>query len=78
MLHAFDLTGISYDAEGEPREWFSRESLLRLEARLDCVTRQYGATFKKKVSFMGANIEVQVRILKICKRRKLGSSTYRL
>ncbi|PNF32145.1 hypothetical protein B7P43_G02843 [Cryptotermes secundus] len=59
MLHGFDLIGINYDSEGEPTEWFSRESLLRLEARLDCVARQYAATFKKKVSFMGANIEVQ-------------------
>jgi predicted metalloendopeptidase len=62
MLHGFDLTGISYDAEGEHTEWFSRESLVRLEARLDCVARQYAATFRKKVSFMGANIEVQVRL----------------
>ena len=60
MLHGFDLTGIAYDADGEPREWFTPESRLRLEARLDCVARQYAATFWKKVSFMGANIEVQV------------------
>jgi predicted metalloendopeptidase len=61
MLHGFDLTGISYDAEGDPRQWFSPESLLRLEARLDCVARQYAATFWKKINFMGANIDVQVR-----------------
>ncbi|KDR19260.1 Endothelin-converting enzyme-like 1 [Zootermopsis nevadensis] len=59
MLHGFDLIGIGYDAKGEPREWFSPESRLRLEARLDCVARQYAATFWKKVNFMGANIEVQ-------------------
>jgi hypothetical protein len=60
MLHGFDLTGIRYDASGEPREWFSPESRLRLEARLDCVARQYGVTFWKKVSFKGAKIDVQV------------------
>jgi predicted metalloendopeptidase len=60
MLHAFDLTGITYDASGDHSEWFSPESLLRLEARLDCVARQYAATFWKKVIFMGANIDVQV------------------
>jgi hypothetical protein len=74
MLHGFDLTGIGYDAEGEATDWFSRESLVRLEARLDCVARQYAATFRKKVSFMGANIDVQVRKRNIdmfCRRRKL-------
>lgn len=60
ILHGFDLTGIGYDAKGEQREWFSPESRLKLEARLDCVVRQYAATFWKKVNFMGANIEVQV------------------
>ncbi|XP_069672464.1 endothelin-converting enzyme-like 1 [Periplaneta americana] len=59
VLHGFDLTGIGYDAEGEPRDWFTPESRLRLEARLDCVARQYASTFWKKVNFMGANIEVQ-------------------
>ena len=61
MLHAFDLTGIRYDANGEPKDWFSPESRLRLEARLDCVARQYAASFWKKVSFKGANVDVQVR-----------------
>lgn len=61
MLHAFDLTGIRYDGNGEPKEWFSPESRLRLEARLDCVARQYAATFSKKVSFKGANVDVQVK-----------------
>jgi predicted metalloendopeptidase len=60
MLHGFDMTGIRYDANGEPREWFTPESRLRLEARLDCVARQYAATFWKKVSFKGASIDVQV------------------
>lgn len=70
MLHGFDMTGIRYDANGEPKEWFSPESRLRLEARLDCVARQYGATFWKKVSFKGASIDVQVNYNNYWKRRE--------
>jgi predicted metalloendopeptidase len=62
MLHGFDLTGICYDSKGEPREWFTPESRLRLEARLDCVAKQYASAFLKKVKFLGANVEVQVSI----------------
>ncbi|XP_068084571.1 neprilysin-1-like [Anabrus simplex] len=59
MLHAFDLTGIGYDAEGTPDEWFSPESRLKLEARLDCIIRQYATTFWKQVTFLGATIDIQ-------------------
>ena len=62
MLHGFDLTGIRYDANGESKEWFTPESRIRLEARLDCIERQYAANFRKNVSFKGASIDVQVKV----------------
>lgn len=47
ILHGFDLYGINYDASGNRTEWFSPESRLGLEARIDCFTRQYAKYFLK-------------------------------
>nr|CAD7409676.1 unnamed protein product [Timema poppensis] len=59
ILHGFDLAGIGYDSEGTARNWFTPNSHLRLEARLDCVARQYLATFRKQVHFLGASVDIQ-------------------
>ena len=61
MLHAFDLSGAGYDARGRPRDWLTPDTRFRLEARLDCIARQYSTTFGKQVRFLGQIVDVQVR-----------------
>ncbi|GLH13888.1 Neprilysin-3 [Gryllus bimaculatus] len=59
MVHAFDLAGIAHGADGAPADWFSAPARLRLEARLDCVARQYAAAFTRQVAFLGSSVDVQ-------------------
>lgn len=60
LLHGFDLHGARYDAQGRLRDWLSPEARLGLEARVDCVARQYSRVFHRQVKFMGNKVDVQV------------------
>lgn len=60
ILHAFDLTGVEYDEKGTKFSWMTPETKLRLEARLECVAKQYASAFRQQVSFLGDRINVQV------------------
>lgn len=62
ILHGFDLNGIGYDSNGEPANLLTPESRVKLEARLDCVVKQFSSTFWKKVNFLGTNVDVQVNV----------------
>ncbi|XP_063236102.1 endothelin-converting enzyme-like 1 [Bacillus rossius redtenbacheri] len=41
------------------RGWFTPGARLRLEARLDCVARRYSSGLARRVSFLGAPVDVQ-------------------
>ncbi|KAG8247652.1 hypothetical protein J6590_056435 [Homalodisca vitripennis] len=59
MLHGFDLLGVDYGETGLRSPWMTPEARLRLEARLECVAKQYRAAFQHKVQFMGDLVDVQ-------------------
>lgn len=60
LLHGFDLHGARYDSQGRMRDWLAPEVRLGLEARVDCVARQYAKVFKRQVKFMGNKVDIQV------------------
>lgn len=66
MLHALDLTGTEYDSSGHRNPWMTPETKLRLEARMECLAKQYRASFKHQVNFMGDIVDVQVSVDSYC------------
>lgn len=77
MLHGFDLTGVEYDATGQRNSWMTPEAKLRLEARLECVAKQYRAAFKHQVQFKGDTVDVQVSWLFSRDSRRVTRFRYR-
>uniref|UniRef100_A0A1B6DC90 Peptidase M13 C-terminal domain-containing protein n=1 Tax=Clastoptera arizonana TaxID=38151 RepID=A0A1B6DC90_9HEMI len=59
ILHAFDLTGVEYNENGTKHSWMTTESKLRLEARLECIAKQYASTFIHQVEFLGDQVNVE-------------------
>ena len=43
MTHGFDDSGRKFDAQGNPREWWTPEDLKNFEARAKCVEKQFDA-----------------------------------
>ncbi|XP_049961838.1 endothelin-converting enzyme-like 1 [Schistocerca serialis cubense] len=59
LLHALDSAGVERGPGGQPHAWLTPAARLRFEARLDCLARQYHATFMRSVPFLGASVPVQ-------------------
>ncbi|RZF42294.1 hypothetical protein LSTR_LSTR003912 [Laodelphax striatellus] len=59
MVHAFDALGAGWGGGGEQHQWMTAAARLRLEARLQCIAKQYSTNFRRQVSFRGVPIEIQ-------------------